>query len=169
MQGSRTLIGDRVATSFWMANWTGEGPLRAHISGPLHREEDGLCVRECWDQNHWIFDKIFFVLPANLILQIQKTNVQWFSPRPDHIIWNHSSNGEFTSRSSCIILQDTPSTSSFTDWSWIWKLPCNPRVKHFFWHGLELWHFHEILMTILIFFSLIITSLQFASNSPNLF
>lgn len=131
-EGTRVRLGNGSSTSFWMDNWTGTGPLRSKILGPLQRQESSLKVKECWSNHSWNLQAISFVLPEEILSSIHVVPFQWFNPSPDCTIWNLSTNGEFNCKSAHSLIP-SKNVSSRLSWDWIWHLPCSYRIQHFVW------------------------------------
>ncbi|GMY07340.1 transposon tx1 uncharacterized 149 kda protein [Fagus crenata] len=104
--------------------WLPSGPLRTFISGPLSPGDLSLTVADVHPfGGQWLLDKLSFVLPDHLLLELLATP---FSSNPlsnDLVLWAFSSNGAFSLHSAYLLskgfIPAKPSPSLST--SWIWK------------------------------------------------
>ncbi|GMY20060.1 reverse transcriptase [Fagus crenata] len=109
---------------FWLDWWLPSGPLRTFISGPLSPGDLSLTVADVHPfGGQWLLDKLSFVLPDHLLLELLATP---FSSNPlsnDLVLWAFSSNGAFSLHSAYLLskgfIPAKPSPSLST--SWIWK------------------------------------------------
>jgi ribonuclease HI len=106
------------------------------ISGPLSLDDLSLTVANVHPfGGQWLLDKLSFVLPDHLLLELLATP---FSSNPlsnDLVLWAFSSNGAFSLHSAYLLskgfIPAKPSPSLST--SWIWKAGTTPRIKFFLW------------------------------------
>ncbi|KAI8541442.1 hypothetical protein RHMOL_Rhmol08G0061000 [Rhododendron molle] len=131
--GTKVAIRSGINTSFWYLNWTGLGPLRSLISGPLLRDEANLTVREVWGITDWDLSKISFSLPFSILSHILLIQPQRLDPQSDITVWNSSPYGTFSSKSAWLLTRNFACTPPFDNWTWIWKIKANPRIRNFFW------------------------------------
>ncbi len=81
---------------FWHDNWTGLGPLRPLLMGPLHSLTVSLKFKDLRDPNgQWNFDKLSFTLPPSFEEIIKGIPIPFPSSQDDLPIWRFSSNGLF--------------------------------------------------------------------------
>jgi ribonuclease HI len=121
---------------FWLDWWLPSGPLHTLISGPLSPDDLSLTVADVHPfGGQWLLDKLSFVLPDHLLLELLATP---FSSNPlsnDLVLWAFSSNGAFSLHSAYLLskgfIPAKPSPSLST--SWIWKAGTTPRIKFFLW------------------------------------
>ncbi|OMO86355.1 reverse transcriptase [Corchorus capsularis] len=80
----------------------------------------------------------------------------------DILCWNFSPNGNFTLSSAYrLALNLDPCPSFVSNWSWIWKLKCLPKLQYFVWEC-----FHSILSTKLFLHSRKLTLDTSCHNCP---
>ena len=92
--GSRWLIHNGNSSWFWHDNWTGFGPLRSLIHGPLNWDGNDLRVRDVWDhQGQWSLHTLLFVLPHHVADTIHATPKPLSLDQDDLLSWNYSANG----------------------------------------------------------------------------
>ncbi|GMY07241.1 transposon tx1 uncharacterized 149 kda protein [Fagus crenata] len=89
---------------FWLDWWLPSGPLHTLISGPLSLDDLSLTVADVHPfGSHWLLDKLSFVLPDHLILELLAIP---FSSNPlsnDLVLWAFSSNGDFSLHSAYLL------------------------------------------------------------------
>lgn len=94
-------------------------------------------MRDLWDGNAWDLQRTSFIFPPSVVKLILSQAIHWFNDEPDGICWN-SPSGCFISMDAYALCIDGSSSSLYVDWTWLWKIPANPRIIHFIWlvaHG----------------------------------
>uniref|UniRef100_A0A2N9F3E9 Protein kinase domain-containing protein n=1 Tax=Fagus sylvatica TaxID=28930 RepID=A0A2N9F3E9_FAGSY len=123
-QGIKWTIQNGNSVLFCLDRWLPSGSLRTLISGPLTLDDLSLTVADVHPfGGHWLIDKLSFVLPDHIILDLLATS---FSSNPlsnDLVVWAFSSNGAFSLHSAYLLLKDLVPTnpSPSLSPSWIWK------------------------------------------------
>ena len=135
-QGIKWTIQNGNSVLFCLDRWLPSGSLRTLISGPLTLDDLSLTVADVHPfGGHWLIDKLSFVLPDHIILDLLATS---FSSNPlsnDLVVWAFSSNGAFSLHSAYLLskyLVPTNPSPSLSP-SWIWKAGTTPRIKFFLW------------------------------------
>ncbi|XP_050242423.1 uncharacterized protein LOC126691393 [Quercus robur] len=131
-EGSMWTVGRDSNLSFWWDNWTGKGPLRCMIQGPLTQGANQWKVCDLLADFSWDWGRIPFDLPAKVKAIIQAIPIPIASRGQDRLAWAGNPRGTFDLRSAYSIATadvDTPLFSS----GWIWKLETLPKIKTFLW------------------------------------
>ena len=83
----------------------------------------------------WLLDKISFVIPECILLQMSAAPFSLNPLAEDMIVWAFSSNEVFSLNSTYSLAKDlNPLNISLEpDSSWIWKANTTPRIKYFLW------------------------------------
>ena len=90
-KGTRWPIYNGASISFWHGDWTGHGPLRKFIHGPLYANETSLKVKDTWDtQGNWNLTTLSFLLPTHVQNIIHATPKPFFSTSDDLPTWSCS-------------------------------------------------------------------------------
>ena len=123
--------------NIWNDNWTGVGPLRTLLVGPLQDSDANLKINDLRDNNNtWHFDRLSFPLSTSLRDVIYASPHSYNSSQEDSPFWLLSSNGQFLTSSAyniTINLELKHSITTSTNWIWLWKLSTFPRITTFLW------------------------------------
>ncbi|OMO73242.1 reverse transcriptase [Corchorus capsularis] len=137
-KGTRWVIKDGNRASLWMDDWTGLGPLKELVVGPLHQHEDRLTVRTIIDgEGGWDFSVLSLQLPHRVCQAIWAIPIQATSTGQDCLSWKGTADGKFTIKSAYHLARGSNVEGKF-NWKWVWKTPTHPKIQHFIWltaHG----------------------------------
>ncbi|PKH69476.1 hypothetical protein CRG98_050138, partial [Punica granatum] len=75
ISGYRSIIRNGLTTSFGHDNWTGCGPLRTLLSGPLVTEEDSRLVAECLGTDGWDLSRLSLIIPESIFDHISSQSI----------------------------------------------------------------------------------------------
>ena len=117
---------------FWWDNWTGKGPLRCMIQGPLTRGADQWKVCELLLAFSWNWGQIPFELPLNIKSLIQAISTLITSRGQDRLAWSGNPRGTFDLISAYSLATAEVAPHPFSS-SWIWKLDTLPKIRTFLW------------------------------------
>ena len=131
--GSKWVISRDSHLSLWNDKWLDKRPLRSLISGPFNRGEESTCLKEVTNFSGWHWQKLSFVLPANLLAAIKATPISYSVLYEDRLSWFSSLSGPFERkeayRLACMEGDDDQANPFEGDW--IWKTITIPKVKCF--------------------------------------
>ena len=85
---------------FWWDNWTGKGPLRCMIQGPLTRGADQWKVCKLLSDFSWDWGRIPFELPFKIKSLIQAIPIPTLSRGQDRLAWSSNLRGTFDLKSA---------------------------------------------------------------------
>ena len=102
------------------------------IQDPLTREATHLKVKDAIIDSGWDWDRIPFVLPADIRDLIQAIPMSITSKGSDRLAWMGSAKGGFDVKSACSLSIDSTIMPPFFV-GWIWKINTLPRIKTFLW------------------------------------
>ena len=131
-EGSMWTIGRDSKLSFWWDNWTGLGPLRYMIQGPLTRGADQWKVCDIISELRWDWEQIPFDLPLKVKSIIQATPIPFASRGQDRLAWSGNPRGTFDLKSAYSFATADKVVPSFNA-GWIWKLEMLPKIQTFLW------------------------------------
>ena len=87
--------------NFWNDNWTGAGPLRKLLVGPLQVSDANIKINDLRDNNNtWYLDRLSFPLPTSLREVIHAIPHSYNSSHENTPFWLPSSNGQFLTNSA---------------------------------------------------------------------
>ncbi|KAL6555875.1 hypothetical protein OROHE_007149 [Orobanche hederae] len=134
----RWKIGNGVKTSFWYDNWLGSKALCETV--PFISEPDrSLKICDLIDQTgKWNLQELQTQLPLPVKQEILRFQITLNSVE-DTPIWNESANGMFSCQSAYKTLKRHYSTGNTRPgrWTWLWKLKCSHKLKHFLWLAIQ--------------------------------
>lgn len=124
-------VGNGCTIKFWKDNWTGLGTLSPLALHTDFIDEDAL-VQDFWCHNGWDCELLNACLPSHIVAKILTIPISCDANVGDKIIWNPTSNGNFSVRSAydLSIAIDTIST---VPWKGIWSFNIPPKLKIFAW------------------------------------
>ena len=131
-EGSMWTIGRESSLRFWWDNWTGKGPLRYMIQGPLTRGADQWKVCEILVDFSWNWGLIPFELPVNIKALIQAIPNPIISRGQDRIAWSGNPRGTFDLKSAYSLATADVAPHPISS-SCIWKIDTLPKIKTFLW------------------------------------
>ena len=121
-RGSKWVVGRDSHLSLWNDKWLDKGTLRSLISGPLNRGEESTCLNEVTNFSGWQWQKLSFVLPANLLAAIKATPISYSALYEDRLSWISSPSGDFELKEAymlaCVEGDDEQANSFNGDWIW---------------------------------------------------
>ena len=121
-RGSKWVVGRDSHLSLWNDKWLDKGTLRSLISSPLNRGEESTCLNEVTNFSGWQWQKLSFVLPANLLAAIKATPISYSALYEDRLSWISSPSGDFelkeAYRLTCVEGDDEKANSFDGDWIW---------------------------------------------------
>ena len=114
----------------WGDFWLPSGPLRHQIEGPLTEGEENISVKMLLD--NW--SSISFILPDNIVKEIQGTPSAVNSNQEDILVWAFSKDGSFSLKSAYLLAKGlNPLNLEASPGHWVWKTITTPRIKFFLW------------------------------------
>lgn len=130
-KGLRMAIGNGCSTLFWFHSWLLEAPLVDSAIQIAPEEMQGMTVAECWNEGNWNWDLVTPYLPNSVLLKLLSVRISDQEDAPDKIFWNHTSFGDFTSKSAIRLLHEPDTSNDDPIWRHIWKIPVQQRARHF--------------------------------------
>lgn len=119
-KGSKWVVGRNSHLSLWNDKWLDLGQLRSLISGPLNCGEESTCLKDIANFSGWQWQKLSFVLPANILAAIKATPTSYSALYEDRLSWFSSPSGAFklkeAYRLACMEGEDDPATSFDGEW-----------------------------------------------------
>ena len=131
-KGCMWTIGRDSNLRFWWDNWSGKGPLRCMIEGPLTRGADQWKVCDLISDISWDWGQIPFDLPFQVKSIIQAIPIPITSRGHDRLAWAGNPRGVFDLKSAYSLATAEVATPPFSS-SWIWKLNTLPKIRTFLW------------------------------------
>ena len=117
---------------FWWDNWTGKGPLRCMIQGPLTQGVDRWKVCEILSDFSWDWRRIPLDLPFKVKSLIQAIPISFMSRGQNKLAWSGNPRGTFDLKSAYFIAMTEEAIHPFNS-RWTWKLETLPKIKTFLW------------------------------------
>nr|POE85882.1 hypothetical protein CFP56_18229 [Quercus suber] len=107
--------------------------LRELIEGPLKQEDNMLTVEDIHGDYSWKWELLSFDLPESLKDKIKAIPIQNYGLREDTIMWKHTLDGEFSTKSAYHLAIKGENSSPVFKGAWIWKLDILPKITTFLW------------------------------------
>ena len=102
----------------WGDFWLPSGPLRHQIEGPLTEGEENISVKMLLD--NW--SSISFILPDNIVKEIQGTPTAVNPNQEDILVWAFSKDGSFSLKSAYLLAKGlNPLNLEASPGHWVWK------------------------------------------------
>lgn len=122
-------VGDRECINFWFDDWSGLGPIRHLLRGPLLEHEQDYTLSHCWEENSWNLTQISFDIPVWILNRLAL--IQISEHRKDFTNFKLAFNGKFMGNK---VYEDVMVKKGVgMDISWIWKIPAHPKIQFFIW------------------------------------
>lgn len=125
-------LGNGESINFWFDNWTGIGPLRDLIHGPLTENELYLTVNQMRRNGNWNFGKISFDIPNEIKTHILATWVN--EQRSDTLVCTLAKGNFFDSLTmykDLWLANHSPNQN--VNWKLIWSTQTPEKIKYFLW------------------------------------
>lgn len=90
-------------------------------------------IADCRDCFGWKWERLSFVLPSCIKDKIRAIPFQEFGIGEDLLLWKCTKDGDFTTTSAYLSVEDDFDVEDTFKGSWIWKLDLLPKIKSFFW------------------------------------
>ncbi|KAK9941797.1 hypothetical protein M0R45_007491 [Rubus argutus] len=129
-KGLKWRIGDGASAHFWTNKWSDAGILGNHALDSSMIDNDML-VQDFWNNNEWDRILLYACLPPEIVEQIISIPIS-ISGHEDRLIWNHSTNGQFSVKSAYLSTLEVNIGLS-QSWKLIWSLKIPPKLKMFTW------------------------------------
>ncbi|XP_056685392.1 uncharacterized protein [Spinacia oleracea] len=130
-------IGDGDNINLWHDNWTGKGPLRSLVAGPMNTGEEHKKLSSIISNGKWNIKYLSFILPADLVLWIQAIPLPQFGRDGPYCSLTLGLKFDSKTAYNTIWRNLFPELLPNDKWSYIWKARCPPRIQFFLW--LILW------------------------------
>lgn len=119
----------------WADCWIRESSLRELIEGPLTQREVDMKLSDLLLglEQGWKWEVLSLELPLSIKDRIKAIPRQQVGREEDAIMWKHSKDGEFTTKSAYALINGPQQNTTPFQGQWIWKIDTLPKIVNFLW------------------------------------
>ncbi|OMO84722.1 hypothetical protein COLO4_21884 [Corchorus olitorius] len=126
-------VGDGTQINFWHDKWVKDGRFLAQLLFlPAHENQDSILVSDFINEYGWRNDLLLDALPMEIVNKINCILVNAANLLPDRIIWSHTADGTFTTKTAYMSLTDNNEVAEPYIKA-IWKYKVQPKIQTFIW------------------------------------